>query len=157
MSNHAKIGSLSARIGEVSRAIEKLQSELTDLGHQLQRAIVDEKSPERPSLSGPGGSQPLVRRAGVIVSPASPGNPASASPHSAPRRLVRGRAGTIPAQVARLLAESPDRQYKPRELAERLNLSGTQARSLGITLLRLRKEGRVGFNPETKTYHRPQA
>jgi hypothetical protein len=154
MSNHARIGSLSARIGEVSRAIEKLQSELTDLGHQLQRAISEESPSERAPHTNPHGAQPLVRRAGVILS-----SPSSTSPggFSTVRRGARGRAGTIPAQVAKVLAETPDRQYKPRELAEKLNLSGTQARSLGITLLRLRKEGRVGFNPQTKTYHRSQA
>jgi hypothetical protein len=153
MSNHAKIGSLSAHIGEVSRAIEKLQSELTDLGHQLQRAI-SEDQPERSTHVAPRGPQPLIRRAGVIVASAD----SASQPHLAiTRRGARGRAGTIPAQVAKVLAETPDRQYKPRELAEKLNLSGTQARSLGITLLRLRKEGRIGFNPQTKTYHRPQA
>jgi hypothetical protein len=154
MSNHAKIGSLSARIGEVSRAIEKLQSELTDLGHQLQRAISEDRPFDRATHVAPRGPQPLVRRAGVIVPP--PG--ATTDTHfPIARRIARGRAGTIPAQVAKVLAETPDRQYKPRELAEKLNLNGTQARSLGITLLRLRKEGRVGFNPQTKTYHRPQA
>jgi hypothetical protein len=154
MSNHAKIGSLSARIGEVSRAIEKLQGELTDLGHELQRAIAEDLPAGRPASKEPHGSQPLIRRAGVIVSSAI----SAPSAHSSSmRRSARGRAGTIPAQVAKLLAETPDRQFKPRELAERLNLSGTQARSLGITLLRLRKEGRVGFNPETKTYHRQEA
>jgi len=142
MSNHAKIGSLSARIGE-----------LTDLGHQLQRAIAEDEPSGRSSHAARG-SQPLVRRAGIIVSA-----PSATSQERLPvvPRAARGRAGTIPAQVAKILAETPDRHYKPRELAERLSLSGTQARSLGITLLRLRKEGRVGFNPQTKTYHQPPA
>lgn len=148
MSNHAKIGSLSARIGEISRAIEKLQSELSELGHQLQRAITEEDHSSRASHAPAHGSAPLVRRAGVIISAPEP-----TSRFPIVRRAARGRAGTVPTQVTKVLADNPGQQFKPRELAERLNLSGTQARSLGITLLRLRKEGRVGFNAQNKTYH----
>jgi len=154
MSNHVKIGSLSARIGEVSRAIEKLQGELSELGRQLQRAISEDQPSERASYGSGRGSQPLVRRAGVIVNPPGPVAPGR---FPVVRKAARGRAGTVPAQVAKVLADNPDRQYKPRELAEKLNLNGTQARSLGITLLRLRKEGRVGFNPQNKTYNQARS
>jgi hypothetical protein len=152
MSNHARIGSLSARIGEISRAIEKLQSELSELGHQLQRAITEEDHTSRPTHAGARGSAPLVRRGGVIISTPEPANR-----FPIVRKAARGRAGTVPAQVTKVLADHAGQQFKPRELAEKLNLTGTQARSLGITLLRLRKEGRVGFNPQTKTYHQARS
>src|SRR5581483_11561808 len=123
MSDHTRIASLSARIGEISRAIEKLQGEVSDLGQQLQRAISESSRGERPHIAGRGAA-PLVRRGGVIV----PSSSASNERYPIVRR-ARGRAGTVPAQVAKILADAPDRQYKPRELAERLNLNGTQARS----------------------------
>jgi hypothetical protein len=156
MSNHAQIGVLSARIGEVSRAIEKLQGELSDLGRQLQRAISEDRSPEvsrSSQASTERGSLPLIRRGGVILSTQA----STPSSQPSPERRPRGRAGTMPAMVAKILSENPGRQFKPRELAERLSLNRTQARSLGITLLRLRKEGRIGFNPQGKTYHHGQS
>ncbi len=120
MSNHAKIGSLSARIGEVSRAIEKLQGELTDLGHQLQRAISEDQYSERSTHLVPRGAQPLVRRAGVIVSPPSatshthsldhpPRRPRPCRHDSRPGREGPGRDSRSPVQ-----AEGAGRKTQPQ-------------------------------------------